>query len=46
LANCEKDIYIEIKAFKDRISKDSSLNPKGEYDKIYERLLKVYDERE
>ena len=46
LANCEKDIYIEIKVFKDKISKDSSLNPKGEYDKIYERLLKVYNERE
>jgi hypothetical protein len=29
-----------------KISKDSSLNPKSEYDKINERLLKVYDERE
>ena len=46
LFNCEKDVYIEIKAFKDRISKDSTLNPKLEYDKIYERLLKIYNETE
>jgi hypothetical protein len=46
LSNCEKDVYLEIKAFKERISKDSTLNPKGEYDKIYEKLLKVYSTRE
>ena len=46
LVNCEKDIYIEIKEFKDKISKDSSFNPKGENDKIYERPLKVYDDIE
>ena len=46
MSNCEKAVLKETKNFENRLARDSSLNAKGEYQKIYERLLQEHDERE
>ena len=46
MSNCEKDVLKEVKILKERVASDMSINPKIEYDNIYEKLLKKYDQTE
>ena len=46
MSNCQRDVIIEIENLKQRVQRERDIKVSIEYNKCYNKLLKIYDQGE